>query len=118
MSPPSSGPKSTSSEKSSVSVGILLGLFDTKDGGNIPPKCRLTSYAIYGIISQKTGLFITTAVRIPTTTTTTTIIIIICGSRDSAVGIATGYGLDGQGVGVRVKVGARFFPSPRRSDRF
>jgi hypothetical protein len=33
------------------------------------------------------------------------------GSRDSAVGIATGYGLDDQGVGVRVPVGPRFFSS-------
>jgi hypothetical protein len=32
------------------------------------------------------------------------------GSGDSAVGIATGYGLDGQGVGVRGPVGER---SPR-----
>jgi hypothetical protein len=31
------------------------------------------------------------------------------GSRDSAVDIATGYGLDGRGVRVRVPVGARFF---------
>jgi hypothetical protein len=29
-------------------------------------------------------------------------------SRDSAVGIATGYGLDYQGVGVRVPVGQEF----------
>jgi hypothetical protein len=28
-------------------------------------------------------------------------------SRDSAVGIATGYGLDGRGGGVRIPVGAR-----------
>jgi hypothetical protein len=32
-------------------------------------------------------------------------------SRDSAVGIATGYGLDDQGVGVRVPVGTRIFTS-------
>jgi hypothetical protein len=38
-------------------------------------------------------------------------------SRDSAVDIATGYGLDGQGVGVRVPVGTRIFISPRRPDR-
>jgi hypothetical protein len=38
------------------------------------------------------------------------------GSRDSAVGIATGYGLDDQGVGVRVPVGSRIFSSPRRPD--
>jgi hypothetical protein len=35
-------------------------------------------------------------------------------SRDSAVGIATGYRLDG---GVRVPVGIRFFSSPRRPER-
>jgi hypothetical protein len=39
-------------------------------------------------------------------------------SRDSAVGIATGYGLDGRGVGIRVPVGARIFSSPRRPDGF
>jgi hypothetical protein len=37
--------------------------------------------------------------------------------RDSAVGIATGYGLDDGGVGVRVPVGSRIFPSPRRPYR-
>jgi hypothetical protein len=40
------------------------------------------------------------------------------GSRDSAVGIATGYGLDSREVGVRVPVGARFFRSPSRLHRF
>jgi hypothetical protein len=38
-------------------------------------------------------------------------------SRDRAVGIATGYGLDDQGVGVQVTVGSRIFSSPRRPDR-
>jgi hypothetical protein len=38
--------------------------------------------------------------------------------RDSSVGVATGYRLDDQGVGVRVPVGSRFFSSPRRPDRF
>jgi hypothetical protein len=33
------------------------------------------------------------------------------------VGIATGYGLDDQRVGVRVPVGARIFSSPCYSDR-
>jgi hypothetical protein len=33
-------------------------------------------------------------------------------SRYRSVGIVTGYGLDGRGVGVRVSVGARFFWSP------
>jgi hypothetical protein len=37
--------------------------------------------------------------------------------RDSVVGIATGYGLDDRGVGVRVPVGSRIFSSPRRPDR-
>jgi hypothetical protein len=38
-------------------------------------------------------------------------------SQDGAVGIAIGYRLDGQGVGVRVPVGARIFTSPCRPDR-
>jgi hypothetical protein len=37
-------------------------------------------------------------------------------SRDSSVGIATGYGLDDWGVGVRVPVGSRIFSSPHRPD--
>jgi hypothetical protein len=39
-------------------------------------------------------------------------------SRDSVVGIATGYRLDGQRVGVRVQTEIRFFSSPSRPDRF
>jgi hypothetical protein len=38
-------------------------------------------------------------------------------SRASLVGIATDYGLDDRGVGVRVPVGSRIFSSPRRPDR-
>jgi hypothetical protein len=38
-------------------------------------------------------------------------------SRDSSVGIATGYGVDDRGVGVRVPVGSRIFSSPSRPDR-
>jgi hypothetical protein len=34
-------------------------------------------------------------------------------SRDGAVGIATGYGMDDRGVGVRVPVGVRIFTSCR-----
>jgi hypothetical protein len=37
--------------------------------------------------------------------------------RDSIVGLATGYGLDDRGVGVRVPLGSRIFSSPRRPDR-
>jgi hypothetical protein len=33
------------------------------------------------------------------------------------VGIATGYGLDDQGVGIRVPVGSKIFTSPYRTDR-
>jgi hypothetical protein len=45
---------------------------------------------------------------------------IVWGTSDTA-GIATGYGLDVRGVGVRVLVGSRMsriFSSPRRPDRF
>jgi hypothetical protein len=38
-------------------------------------------------------------------------------SRDSVVGIATGYGLDDREVEVRVPVGSRIFSSPCRPDR-
>jgi hypothetical protein len=38
-------------------------------------------------------------------------------SRDSSVGVATGYGLDDRGVVVRVKLESRIFSSPRRPDR-
>jgi hypothetical protein len=38
-------------------------------------------------------------------------------SRDSVVGIATSYGLDDRGVGIRVPVGSRIFSSPDRPDR-
>jgi hypothetical protein len=38
-------------------------------------------------------------------------------SQDSVVSIATGYGLDDRGVGIRVLVGARIFSSARRPDR-
>jgi hypothetical protein len=41
---------------------------------------------------------------------------ILFGSRDSAVGIATGYGLDDRGVGVRVPVVSRIFSSSCRPD--
>jgi hypothetical protein len=37
-------------------------------------------------------------------------------SRNSAVGIATGYGLDDRGMGVRVPVGSKMFAFPRRPD--
>jgi hypothetical protein len=36
---------------------------------------------------------------------------------DSVVGIATGYGLDDQGILVLIPVGSRIFSSPRRPDR-
>jgi hypothetical protein len=37
---------------------------------------------------------------------------------DSVVGIATSYGLDDRGDGVRVPVGSRIFSSPHRPDLF
>jgi hypothetical protein len=38
-------------------------------------------------------------------------------SRDSVVGVATGYGLDDRGVGVRVPVES-IFSCPQHPDRF
>jgi hypothetical protein len=51
-------------------------------------------------------------------------IIILCNfmnlspSRETVSYAATAYGLDDQGVRVRVPVGSRIFSSPRRRDRF
>jgi hypothetical protein len=41
----------------------------------------------------------------------------IPGNRDSSVGIATGYGLDDQRIGVWVPVRSRIFSSPRCADK-
>jgi hypothetical protein len=38
----------------------------------------------------------------------------LIGSRDSVVGIATGYGLDDRGVGLRVPIGPRIFSTLSR----
>jgi hypothetical protein len=37
--------------------------FDPEDGGDVPPKRRFTLNGLYGVISQKMILFITTAVK-------------------------------------------------------
>jgi hypothetical protein len=45
-------------------AGILLSLFFGPEyGGDVPPKRGLTLDGLYGVVSQKTELFITTAVR-------------------------------------------------------
>jgi hypothetical protein len=45
------------------------------------------------------------------------LLLVILLSRDSSVGLATGYELDNRGVGVWVPVESRIFSSPRRPDR-
>jgi hypothetical protein len=42
----------------------------------------------------------------------------ITGSRNSAVGMETGYGLNERGVGIRVPVEIIFYFPPRRPCRF
>jgi hypothetical protein len=44
-------------------------------------------------------------------------VLILSESRDRTVGRATGYRLDGRGIGVRIPAQARFFSSPSRPDR-
>jgi hypothetical protein len=47
-----------------ASAGFLLGLlFDHEDGGDVPPKRRLTFAGPHGVISQKIEVMITIAVR-------------------------------------------------------
>jgi hypothetical protein len=43
--------------------------------------------------------------------------VFVSGSRGSVVGIAIGYGLDEQGVGVRLPIGLTILFSTRRPDR-
>jgi hypothetical protein len=76
----------------------------------VPPKRRWNS----------TELYIVTTLKIVTDVITSNTIcskVLYSGSRDSAVDIATGYGLDGWGVGVKILVGSRIFSSPQSSDR-
>jgi hypothetical protein len=56
-------------------------------------------------------------VRFPMRSLDFSIYLILPRNRDSVVGIATAYGLDDRGVGVRVTVGSRIFFSPRRPGR-
>jgi hypothetical protein len=45
-------------------AAFLLGLFfDPEDGGYVTPKRRLALNNLYGVISQKLVLFMTTALR-------------------------------------------------------
>jgi hypothetical protein len=53
----------------------------------------------------------------PTHFVTTFILNMHFKSRGSAVGIATGYGLDDRGIGVRILVRSRIISSPYRPDR-
>jgi hypothetical protein len=98
----------------------------------IPPKRKFTFNGLNSLICQKIVLFITTIVRTSNPTFPKVIQVQLkckecdCGhlkincfyntymrSRDSVVGIATGYGLDDWGVGVPVPVESRIFSSPR-----
>jgi hypothetical protein len=45
-------------------VSCSLDSLDPEDGGYVPPICWLTFHGLHSVISQKTVLFITTAVRI------------------------------------------------------
>jgi hypothetical protein len=81
---------------SSFHTGVFFVLFDPK---NVPPKRRMIFNRLHIVISRKIIFFNFTVL-----------------SRDSSVGIATGYVLDDRGVGVRVPVGSRIFSSPRHPD--
>jgi hypothetical protein len=45
-----------------ILIATFLGLFDPEDGGDVPPKRRLTFNVLQGVVSQNIALFITTAV--------------------------------------------------------
>jgi hypothetical protein len=61
---------------------------------------------LHGVVLNKLSTRTTLALPLP-----------YLGSRDSVVGITTGYGLDDRGVGVLVPVGSKIFSFARRPDR-
>jgi hypothetical protein len=79
----------------------------------VPLKRRYTSNRLYGVTSQKLVLF----KRIVVSVCFMYIYIGRLGVVDSVVSIATGYGLEYRGVGVRVPVGSRIFSSPHHPDQ-
>jgi hypothetical protein len=62
--------------------------------------CLYLSTKVHDVSSQNTIILLLTIVR-----------------QDSTVGMATGYELDNQGVGVQDPVGSRIFSSPRNPGR-
>jgi hypothetical protein len=85
---------------------------------NCPPKYRYASTSLNGLTSWRKTLFIIIVFRTSDLKKNKNILKdLMTGIRDSAVGIATGCGLNDGAVEVRVPVGSRIFSSPRRSDR-
>jgi hypothetical protein len=78
------------------------------------PHCSLLSLVIK--ISLENDVRVSARVSTPSTNKFSTSRWIF-GSRDSAVGIAIGCGLEDREVGVRVPVRLRIFSSPRRPER-
>jgi hypothetical protein len=119
-----------------VSVGKLLASHLTLLSGRLPPLCISTVQSIdtpffmsilHAIetpncthIYYSTQSCLSTVLHLYLRETSLYIFKVQCierESRDSAVGIATGYRLDVRGVGVRVPIGSRIFSFPRRQDR-
>jgi hypothetical protein len=76
---------------------------------------------MWGALSDETTVLyfarVTAVISLLSVCTIYVLQVIKCVSRDSAVGIATGFWLDDGGVGVLVRVGSRIFTCPCRPDR-
>jgi hypothetical protein len=86
--------------------------FVPDDGGTCSFETLVSTYKIFKTLSQPQDCSVKTQ-----NTYRINDVIKRLRSRDSVVGIATGYGLDDRGIGVPVPVGSRIFSSPRRPDR-
>jgi hypothetical protein len=92
---------------------------------HVSPRRQLTFTRLHGVVSQNMGHFTTTVGRtsnhaenqvvivniIHITLRLRNILVLLRWSRDSVVGVATGYRLDDRGFRVLVPVGSRIFSS-------
>jgi hypothetical protein len=83
----------------------------------VPSKRQLTFNGLHSIVAPRIELFELGLFKILKWLLYILVVHCSCGSRDSAVCIATGYGLDDWEVGVRVPVGLWIFTSLCCPDR-
>jgi hypothetical protein len=95
-----------------VSISAVMPAILTEIIRDFPPSCRSNAVRIPRLSHNRFQIISNSAVVLPFQTTNYT-----HRSRDSSVGIATGYGLDGRGVRDLIPGGSRIFSFPHNADR-